>query len=1071
VSNTIADRPSCRAIRATRTDAVALVLLAAAVAAPWIPAIVRGEIPFFMDTLTQFYPWRRLAGMMLRAGIAPFWNPSSFGGAPLLANPQAGLLYPGHWPFLAWPGGGMFTLVAVAHVFLCAAGIYAVARRLGCGRAAAWVGGLAAAWNGWPWAHFAFGSYHQVWAWWPWAWWVILAWVGRVGQVGLIGRNWAGAGVALGAFGALQILAGAPQMAFYGALGSALVLGVSWAARLPELREKHEVIASFWRLAAGGILACALALAWSAPQLLPTRSFMLETIRGSGPLDPGALRGGALSAADLMRALFGGTGLPEDAESTAYLGAPVAIFAILALFLARGRRREAGIFLAVGALGAALALRPLVPLWSAVLPGFSHMHDPRRALGLAAAASPVAFALGLDSWLRGESLFASRRAMTPPRPRALAGFFAGFAVLLILIFAWGQHRFSAPSPALSDPAFGWLTLSAKSPPPYANAFLWGLMALGLIVSLWILQALHASQNSGNQGLRAARFFFCALMALFIAVDLFAFAARRIDLKTIAIEGPAGALTQARRARNLLESAINLGRDVQATGNPGQDAQDTGTLETGAENRKDTNAPPPIRFFTYDPTGHYSYAYMRPDAGSWLLPGLAALTWEMEISPKSQNRLSGLCDLQGYDPALPERWAMFSALVNQGYMQLYPRHFALVRAAASRSASEDESRWFRLLGAQAALGPADRYALPVLPPEFQPGESRYVPFERPPAQFRVLHARVRTRRIEPHSAIDLRWTNRAGARLAERRIVLPPGPRQIDDPSTDGAIHVAIPISADAALRSATAEAAGLAIRFDAPSSHSSASPAEILLEIELEPANSGATRRIPAAALPGGASAFGPPLVLFPSPEPYASLDANVAAVPMGEELKVVGRRMSRQPKTTLLETQWESSQIPPLWRELIANPESAASSSAASARSETPAASAGTVRSVKWSPGRIEVEAEVNAPAAKSTPPSDQEMVPGAALVVREPYFEGWTAYVDGAPHPPMPANLVYQAVWLAPGVHRVIWQYRPPGFARGLGLCAAASVAAAMLIVWSVARRKRKEFTAETQRNAEER
>ena len=57
----------------------------------------QGAIPWFMDTVTQFYPLRLHAAHLLWQGELPLWNRTIFGGVPFLANPQWGLLYPGHY--------------------------------------------------------------------------------------------------------------------------------------------------------------------------------------------------------------------------------------------------------------------------------------------------------------------------------------------------------------------------------------------------------------------------------------------------------------------------------------------------------------------------------------------------------------------------------------------------------------------------------------------------------------------------------------------------------------------------------------------------------------------------------------------------------------------------------------------------------------------------------------------------------------------------------------------------------------------------------------------------------------
>ena len=52
----------------------------------------------------------------------------------------------------------------------------------------------------------------------------------------------------------------------------------------------------------------------------------------------------------------------------------------------------------------------------------------------------------------------------------------------------------------------------------------------------------------------------------------------------------------------------------------------------------------------------------------------------------------------------------------------------------------------------------------------------------------------------------------------------------------------------------------------------------------------------------------------------------------------------------------------------------------------------------------------------------------PGLA-VFNEQYDQGWSATVDGQPTAFLRANLCMRALWLSPGVHHIVMQYRAPG------------------------------------------
>ena len=89
------------------------------------------------DILLYFYPYREYVSSVLRGGELPFWNPYIFMGAPLLANPQAAVLYPLHWPLLGLAVTAQIYWSAAIHTWLLGYGGYWLMRRWGYG---AWAG-------------------------------------------------------------------------------------------------------------------------------------------------------------------------------------------------------------------------------------------------------------------------------------------------------------------------------------------------------------------------------------------------------------------------------------------------------------------------------------------------------------------------------------------------------------------------------------------------------------------------------------------------------------------------------------------------------------------------------------------------------------------------------------------------------------------------------------------------------------------------------------------------------------------------------------------------------------------
>lgn len=343
------------------------------------PALVRGEIPWFMDTVTQFYPMRVHAARLLYGGELPLWNRTYFAGVPLLANPQWGLLYPGHWPFLLLPGARAFTAINAAHIALLGVGTFLLLRALFAKRNALCgplLAGLLMELGGWTWAHLAFGAYLQTAGLFPF---LLLAFVKYEQSMAenKTGVIWM---VLAGIMASFQILAGAPQLAVY-CQGALLIFALTQC-----LAARRASPLKFFAVQA------VLALLLAAPQWMPTLAFQQECERAS-KLDLARVMQGTLDLAGLWKAFFGGTGVPEDAETILYPGCGAVLLALLApilpLWFARKRIPcHAALPCIAGAFVTLLAALLLswgaaAPLFYKILPLFGNFHDPKRILFLA----------------------------------------------------------------------------------------------------------------------------------------------------------------------------------------------------------------------------------------------------------------------------------------------------------------------------------------------------------------------------------------------------------------------------------------------------------------------------------------------------------------------------------------------------------------------------------------------------------------------------------------------------------------------------------------------------------------
>jgi len=102
-----------------------------------------------LDVFTYFYPYKAYAAEAIRQGHLPLWNPYLFMGVPFLANPQTGLFYPLNFPLYWLPVPKMVSYSIVLHVFLAGLFAYLYARlSLRLGRWGAWVAATVFAFSG-----------------------------------------------------------------------------------------------------------------------------------------------------------------------------------------------------------------------------------------------------------------------------------------------------------------------------------------------------------------------------------------------------------------------------------------------------------------------------------------------------------------------------------------------------------------------------------------------------------------------------------------------------------------------------------------------------------------------------------------------------------------------------------------------------------------------------------------------------------------------------------------------------------------------------------------------------------
>src|SRR5512144_651278 len=225
---------------------------------PLLPEILGTRRLVFRDAHVTHWPWRRIATDSLAAGRVPFVNVTASGGEPLLANPNASLLYPTMLLEKILAPAAAFNLHYLLHVLWAFFGARALARRLELAGGPAFFSAVAFAFSGIMMSYgSAFANSGASASWLPWC---AAATLDLVRARGAAKTLSAVAAAAIG-FG-LQLLAGEPALSILTILFAAFLgLGETRSAR-------GDRLAAGAHLLAGGALAGIAAAALASPLLL-----------------------------------------------------------------------------------------------------------------------------------------------------------------------------------------------------------------------------------------------------------------------------------------------------------------------------------------------------------------------------------------------------------------------------------------------------------------------------------------------------------------------------------------------------------------------------------------------------------------------------------------------------------------------------------------------------------------------------------------------------------------------------------------------------------------------------------
>jgi len=403
------------------------------------PVSFGGRVPFYMDNSMYFYPAYHFMVDSVRSGDLPFWNPYQFCGFPFLSDPQSQVFYPGSLLLYLLPFSLGLRLEFLLHYALAGIGMYGWLRILEIRRAASLSAAILFAWGGYMLPHMALIPLLFSAVWFPWVFWFL--------EMSVKKKNPAWA-LAAGLVLASSIYAGASQNAVYLVYGVILYGLWSW---VPV--DKNRLERPFYGLIMA-VIALVSGLALAMAKLIPTWAFVQISDRAGG-LSLQEASQGILTWKTLLPALLGGTGIPEDADSIAYIGISALILAAIGCY--HHKRRIVWFALSGFILFIFISLGNNTPVYSfffKFIPGFNISPAPKRILIYAALLIPLLSALGIEH-LWNLSIDGSRKwiqvlitifvvflgVFSGILSSAFSVRYFGVTILILVIVVWGISNF------------------------------------------------------------------------------------------------------------------------------------------------------------------------------------------------------------------------------------------------------------------------------------------------------------------------------------------------------------------------------------------------------------------------------------------------------------------------------------------------------------------------------------------------------------------------------------------------------------------------------------------------------
>jgi hypothetical protein len=116
---------------------------------PGYPAGVPRQDLLGFDTVRMIYPWQAFNISEIKSGRLPLWNPSSFAGAPHLANWQSAVFFPLNWLYLFLPQLIAWTILIILQPILAAIFAYLFLRHLKFRPQTSTIAAIAYGFSGW----------------------------------------------------------------------------------------------------------------------------------------------------------------------------------------------------------------------------------------------------------------------------------------------------------------------------------------------------------------------------------------------------------------------------------------------------------------------------------------------------------------------------------------------------------------------------------------------------------------------------------------------------------------------------------------------------------------------------------------------------------------------------------------------------------------------------------------------------------------------------------------------------------------------------------------------------------